>query len=363
MRIARDSELMPLRRPCTSKKSLTPQRYEHDELLARNCLLRPASLQQPSPSPPRSDDIRQSSEGSGADLEERRSISLSSSYLLDDFANNVVPDGENYVLDEEASIDFMRSQGRSLDRGGENRKIPGDVNDEENENDKFGAVQDNRDCSFSGKSLCPRSFRPLRAAVPFASNSDRPLSILDKIINEQTDRLGVRNDPKLWDARGVQRATTGRGRNSRMELSSGSESESDDLEDPAIRRWARYLKSLPNDFFTAKGARMEIEGDRVVDAAEAAHGRCSPYAGLLLRHSPLNCPDMLCCFEQCYEIKIRRGGRTDASHQFKAAAGQLARFSVAAEVATAESFGKPGGLFDLVRQSRLIGSPLNFFAS
>jgi hypothetical protein len=148
-----------------------------------------------------------------------------------------------------------------------------------------------------------------------------------------------------------------------MDLSSGSESERDNLEDPAVLRWARYLKPLAKDCYTAKWARMEIEGDRVVDAAEAVHGRCSPYAGLLLRHSPLNCPDMLCCFEQCYEIKIRRGGRTEASHQFKAAAGQLARFSVAAEVATAESFGKPGGLFDLVRQSRLIGSPFKFFAS
>jgi hypothetical protein len=97
---------------------------------------------------------------------------------------------------------------------------------------------------------------------------------------------------------------------------------------------------------------MEMESVR--GAGEEVRGRCLRYAGLLLRHPPLNCPDMLYCYERSFKVKIRRGGRKEAYHQFKAAAGQLSRFSVAAEVANAEILGKPGGLFDLVRHSRLI---------
>jgi hypothetical protein len=77
-----------------------------------------------------------------------------------------------------------------------------------------------------------------------------------------------------------------------------------------------------------------------------------PYTGISLHHSPLNCPDLLHCYEQCYEIKISRGGRREGSSQFKAVVGQLARISVAVEVASAIIFAEPGDLFNLVRVAK-----------
>jgi hypothetical protein len=353
--IPADTELMSLQRPCASRTNRIPQRNEITKLPAGKSFQRPASLQQLSMTPPRSDNIRNSSAGSEADMDDIHSISLSSPNLPDQFCrNNAVAADENYNLEENADNDVIVLQNRSMDQGGERNNSSDEMNKDEDENDAYDAAQDNVGCeeSVGLNSLRPRNFRPPRATVPIGSDAHSSLSILDRIIHEQTDRLGVRNDPKLWHTHTGRRGIALRGKKSRIDLSSGSESECDDLENSVIRRWARYLKSLPNDFFTAKEARMELE--RAAEAGDEAHHRCSPYAGLLLRHSPLNCPDILYCYEQCFEIKIRRGGRAESYHQFKAAAGQLARFSVAAEVASAENFGKPGGLFDLVRSSRLI---------
>jgi hypothetical protein len=89
--------------------------------------------------------------------------------------------------------------------------------------------------------------------------------------------------------------------------------------------------------------------------------RCAPYVGLTLFHSPENCPDLLYCYEQIYEIRIQRGGRQEGYSQFKAVAGQLARFAVAAEVVTAEEFCSPGGLLQLATNSRLIRAFIGYF--
>jgi hypothetical protein len=114
-----------------------------------------------------------------------------------------------------------------------------------------------------------------------------------------------------------------------------------------------------------EAADMEGEGDAEGPCGgkdgDESRRRCMPDPGISLHHSPLKCPDLLYCYEQCYEIKISRGGRREGYSQFKAVVGQLARFSVAVEVASAISFAEPGGLFNLVRSSRLIRSFIGGF--
>jgi hypothetical protein len=82
--------------------------------------------------------------------------------------------------------------------------------------------------------------------------------------------------------------------------------------------------------------------------------RCSPYASLALSHEPENCPDLRYVYEQQYEMHIQRGAPKDGYHQFKSAAGQLARFAVATEVVEVEQFARPGGLFQLTISSDLV---------
>lgn len=203
----------------------------------------------------------------------------------------------------------------------------------------------------------------------------RRMSILDRLIEDQSERLGNRNNPAVWDISSRKASLNIRGGRGMNELSE-SESDESDSEARAVKRLSRYLRTLPDDFFTTPEARMQVTAEEgnggVADEGTdmkgegAAEGfwrgrdgdesrrRCMPYTGISLQHSPLNCPDLLYCFEQGYEIKISRGGRREGYSQFKAVVGQLARFSVAVEEASAISFAEPGGLFNLVRSSRLI---------
>jgi hypothetical protein len=202
--------------------------------------------------------------------------------------------------------------------------------------------------------------------------SRRGVSILDSLIEQQSDRLGTRNNPAAWDICNRRSPSSNRGGWGRI---SESESDSDESDSggTVLRRWSRYLKTLPSDFFTCPEARMQVEsgdgnggvageselgleGEEILGGigSDESRRRCIPYTGLALFHSPLNCPDILYCYEQCYEIKIQRGGRKEGYSQFKAVVGQLARFAVAVEVTSATSFAEPGGLFNLSRNSRLI---------
>jgi hypothetical protein len=194
-----------------------------------------------------------------------------------------------------------------------------------------------------------------------ASRKQRVGSVLDQLIEEQSSRLGARNNPVVWEM--SQRASCRQG----AQRFSDSENVWEEAEEEvsAVTRWARYLKHLPVDFFSSHEARMQFPVENMDAGSEEGAGvgetgmggerrRCVAYAGLSLCHSPENCPDLLYCYEQYYEIKIQRGGRKEGYSQFRAVAGQLARFAVSAEVACAETFAVPGGLFNLVRESRLI---------
>lgn len=102
-------------------------------------------------------------------------------------------------------------------------------------------------------------------------------------------------------------------------------------------------------------AAADLEENGVEDGGglDSSRRRCIPYAGLALSHEPENCPDLRYVYEQVYEIRIRRGGRKEGYHQFKAVAGQLARFAVAVGVTDEGSFSQIGGLFQLTTNSKL----------
>jgi hypothetical protein len=117
-----------------------------------------------------------------------------------------------------------------------------------------------------------------------------------------------------------------------------SEESEDDCMGTAESRWRRYLRRLPDDFFSSPEARMQNPRDGGPLGVDDSRHRCVPYVGLSLSHSPVNCPDILYCYEQIYEIRIQRGGRPDGYPQSKAVSGQLARFAVAAEVVTPGTF-------------------------
>jgi hypothetical protein len=92
-----------------------------------------------------------------------------------------------------------------------------------------------------------------------------------------------------------------------------------------VKRLGRYLETLPDDFFTSPEARMQatsgdgsgqvageaadMEGEGDADGlwggkyGDESRLRCMPYTGISLHHSPLNCPDLLYFYEQCYENK------------------------------------------------------------
>jgi hypothetical protein len=186
-------------------------------------------------------------------------------------------------------------------------------------------------------------------------------SVLDQLIEEQSSRLGARNTPVVWEM--SQRAACRQGAPSFSDSKNVGEDAEEEVS--AVTRWARYLKHLPVDFFSSHEDRMQFPGENMETDSEEGVGvrekgmggkrrRCVAYTGLSLCHSPENCPDLLYCYEQYYEINIQRGGRKEGYSQFRAVAGQLAKFAVSAEVACAETFAVPGGLSNLVRESRLI---------
>jgi hypothetical protein len=175
------------------------------------------------------------------------------------------------------------------------------------------------------------------------------LTLLDHLINEQTETLGARNNPALSNHRRM----AGHCSRSDIDAEFSGDSE-DDCVGTAESRWRRYLRRLPDDFFSSPEARMQNPRDGGPLGVDDGRRRCVPYVGLSLSHSPVNCPDLLYCYEQIYEMRIQRGGRPDGYSQFKAVSGQLARFAVAAEVVTADTFCSPGGVLQLATNSRLI---------
>jgi hypothetical protein len=87
--------------------------------------------------------------------------------------------------------------------------------------------------------------------------SDRPAaSILDGLIEEQSTRLGARNNPSIWN----------KPRHRRGLSLSDSQSETSEETLTAVTRWSNYLKTLPTDFFTSSEARVQAqeEGPAVV---------------------------------------------------------------------------------------------------
>jgi hypothetical protein len=83
----------------------------------------------------------------------------------------------------------------------------------------------------------------------------RRISILDRLIEKQTERLGNRNNPAVWDIcthRPSSNVRGGRAMNGR----SKREIEESDSEARAVKRLSRYFKTLPDDFFTSPEARM-----------------------------------------------------------------------------------------------------------
>jgi hypothetical protein len=187
------------------------------------------------------------------------------------------------------------------------------------------------------------------ASAPDTQLESEQLSLLDHLINEQTEVLGARNCPVLSDYRRMA------GNRARAEIDAECSGDSeDDCVGTAESRWRRYLRRLPDDFFSSTEARMQNTRDGGPLGVNDNRRRCAPYVGLSLSHCPVNCPDLLYCYEQIFEMRIQRGGRPDGYSQFKAVSGQLARFAVAAEVVTADTFCSPGGLLRLATNSRLI---------
>jgi hypothetical protein len=201
--------------------------------------------------------------------------------------------------------------------------------------------------------------------------SRRSSTTLKFLMVEQSERLGARNDPSLWrkGATGSclhprQRRSLHESEDSVSELE--EEDDQDDNEMSVVTRWGRYLRMLPVDFFNSSEARMQQSGTSQAAASLAEDGvedggyfnssrrRCVPYAGLAICHEPENCPDLRYVYEQVYEIRIRRGGRKEGYYQFRAVAGQLARFAVAVDIADASSFAHVGGLFELATMSNLL---------
>jgi hypothetical protein len=175
------------------------------------------------------------------------------------------------------------------------------------------------------------------------------LTLLDHLINEQTETLGARKNPALPNHRRMA------GHCSRSDVDTEFSGDSgDDCVGTTESRWGRYLRRLPDDFFSNPEARMQNPRERGPLGVDDGRRRCVPYVGLSLSHSPVNFPDLLYCYEQIYEMRIQRGGRPDGYSQFKAGSGQLARLAVAAEVVTADTFCSPGGLLQLATHSRLI---------
>jgi hypothetical protein len=150
------------------------------------------------------------------------------------------------------------------------------------------------------------------------------------------------------------------------------EEENKDEEETPSMLWAQYLRKLrlrDPGFFGSADARMEteatqgshaaagletfdVEDARGVVAFEGCRSCSAQYKGL--ETSKENCPDLRYVYEQEYEIQIRRGGKLDGYRQFRTLSGQLARFAVAVEVAEAEDFGRPGGLFQLATSRDII---------
>jgi hypothetical protein len=311
--------------------------------------------------------------------------SFSSSSSRDSSAVDELPKRKFTVTDVECSITDGGVNGERAMRRGLARRGAQDAGEceekgaEEEEEDEE-SVSDKQDGDYEDES----SSESRKGRRGSEGGGGCAVSVLDRLIDQQSSMLGARNDPSVWDVyhRRAMVVSAARRRGSRgsMRWEDGdSESSESESETTALSRWSRYLKTLPKDFFSSAEARMqaatshgetgsELAGEQVragrqqhveeVEEEESMHGagrrRCTPYAGLILQHTPVNCPDILYCYEQCYEMKIRRGGRREGYSQFKAVAGQLARFAVAVEVASAPSFAEAGGLFVLVRSSRLI---------
>jgi hypothetical protein len=149
-----------------------------------------------------------------------------------------------------------------------------------------------------------------------ASRKQRVGSVLDQLIEEQSSRLGARNTPVVWEM--SQRAACRQGAPSFSDSKNVGEDAEEEVS--AVTRWARYLKHLPVDFFSSHEDRMQFPGENMETDSEEGVGvrekgmggkrrRCVAYTGLSLCHSPENCPDLLYCYEQYYEINIQREGR------------------------------------------------------
>jgi hypothetical protein len=204
----------------------------------------------------------------------------------------------------------------------------------------------------------------------------RSSSILDRLVAEHSARLGTRNnltmEKRFYCARVVGNRADGLTRNDGGQ--SFDEEEYQEEVITAVSRWSRYLRTLPADFFRSGEATMQaptsstaspgIEENGVEDGnVDQLRRRCPPYVGLALSHAPENCPDLLYVYEQMYEMKIRRGGKKDGYCQFKAVAGQIARFAVAVDVVDADIFARPGGVFVLAANSQLIRAFIGSFQS
>jgi hypothetical protein len=267
------------------------------------------------------------------------------------------------------------------DRNDDDDDDDGDRNDDDDGDDdddddaEIGDVDKNQEMESDDDDESKERSSQEGDSVGDEDQGRRRISILDSLIEKQTVRLGNRNNPVVWDMCNRRTSSVIRGGRGMHDISE-SDSDESDSEARVVKRLGRHLKTLPSDFFTSPEARMQdtsgdgsggvadeaVDMENEVDAdglrggkdGDESRRRCIPYTGVSLHHSPLNCPDLLYCYEQCYEIKISRGGRREGYYQFKAVVGQLARFSVAVEVASAISFAEPGGLFNLVRNSRLI---------
>jgi hypothetical protein len=195
----------------------------------------------------------------------------------------------------------------------------------------------------------------------------RSNSVLKSLIEEQSELLGSRSNPLLRK----RVSTFSRKRfpyesSSEAEVSEAEGSDKEAAETPESRLTG-YLRTLPADFFKTAEAKMlnsiagssaatDLGSGGVEDGSfkGLARRRGVPYAGLALSHEPENCPDLTYCFQQAYEIGLRRSGRKESYYQFKSVVGQLARFAVAVNIANADSFWRMGALFKLMTSSDLI---------
>jgi hypothetical protein len=92
---------------------------------------------------------------------------------------------------------------------------------------------------------------PEENAAETRGESEQKMSLLDRLIDEQMEILGARNNPIVSNPR------RGAGHRSQMDLVDEFSGESEDkCVGTAESRWSRYLRRLPSDFFSCPEANM-----------------------------------------------------------------------------------------------------------